>query len=47
MVYTPDNVAHAGTVRIDPDGALWAYSQTPGDAQHFTSLAGISYPLGS
>lgn len=47
MVYTPDNVAHAGTVRIDPGGAVWAYSQTPGDAQHFTSLAGISYPLGS
>jgi hypothetical protein len=46
MVYTPDAVALAGTVEIDPDGSVWAYSQT-GTARQYTSLAGISYPLGS
>jgi hypothetical protein len=33
-------------VEIDPDGSVWAYSQT-GTARQYTSLAGISYPLGS
>jgi hypothetical protein len=47
MVYTPDNVAHAGTVLIEPDGAMQAYSLTASDAQQYTSLAGISFPLGS
>jgi hypothetical protein len=47
MVYTPDNVAHAGTVLIEPDGAVWAYSLTASDAQQYTSLAGICFPLGS
>jgi hypothetical protein len=36
-----------GTVQIDPDGAMWAYSPTANDAQPYTSLAGISFPLGS
>jgi hypothetical protein len=47
MVYTPDNVAQAGTVLIEPDGAMQAYSLTASDAQQYTSLAGISFPLGS
>jgi hypothetical protein len=47
MVYTPDNTAYAGTVLVEPDGAMWAYSQAPGNAQQYTSLAGISFPLGS
>ena|SRR5689334_7930692 len=47
MVYTPDNIAYAGTVLVEPDGATWAYSQAPGNAQQYTSLAGISFPLGS
>jgi hypothetical protein len=47
MVYTPDNTSYAGTVLIEPDGAMWAYSQAPGNAQQYTSLAGISFPLGS
>ena len=47
MVYTPDNTAYAGTVLIAPDGAMEAYSQAPGSAQMYTSLAGISFPLGS
>jgi hypothetical protein len=47
MVYTPDNTAYAGTVLIQPDGAMYAYSLAPGNAQQFTSLAGISFPLDS
>jgi hypothetical protein len=47
MVYTPDNTAHAGTVLIEPDGAMYAYSPTATDAETYTSLAGISFPLGS
>jgi hypothetical protein len=47
MVYTPDNTAYAGAVLVEPDGAMWAYSQAPGNAQQYTSLAGISFPLGS
>ena len=47
MVYTPDNNARAGTVEIDPDGAMWAYSTWGNAAQMYTSLAGISFPLGS
>ena len=47
MVYTPDNTAHAGTVLIEPDGAMYAYSPTATDAEMYTSLAGLSFPLGS
>ena len=47
MVHTPDNITRTGTVQIDPDGAMWAYSPTANDAQLYTSLAGISFPLGS
>jgi hypothetical protein len=47
MVYTPDNTADVGTVLIEPDGAMYAYSSPALDAQKYTSLAGISFPLGS
>ena len=33
--------------RSDPDGAMWAYSTWGNAAQMYTSLAGISFPLGS
>jgi hypothetical protein len=47
MVDTPDNNAQAGTLEIDSDGTMWAYSTWGNAAQLYTSLAGISYPLGS
>ena len=47
MVYTPANDTQAGTVEIDPDGNMWAYSIWGNAAQTYTSLAGISFPLGS
>ena len=37
----------AGTVKISPAGAIYAYSQVPSHARNYTSLTGISYPLGS
>lgn len=36
-----------GTLEIRPNGAMFAFSPTAADAQDFTSLAGISYPLKS
>lgn len=36
-----------GTVVIYPDGTMWAYSPNPADAEAFTSLATISFPLKS
>ena len=47
MVKSPDETVYAGTVLIEPDGTMQAYSVAPGDARQFTSLAGISFPLGS
>jgi hypothetical protein len=47
MVYTPGGVAQAGTVFIAPDGTVQAYSSPASNAEQFTSLAGISFPLGS
>jgi hypothetical protein len=47
MVYTPDNTADVGTVLIEPDGTMYAYNSPALDAQKYTSLAGISFPLGS
>lgn len=47
MVHTPNEVAQAGTLEIDPDGTMWAYSDWGNATQVFTSLAGISFPLGS
>ena len=36
-----------GTVEIQPDGVMSAISTPAANAQHFTSLAGISYPVNS
>jgi len=36
-----------GTVFILPNGDILAFSPTTSDAEAFTSLAGISYPLKS
>ncbi len=47
MVYSPGSVANTGTVVITPNGEMYAYSLTASEAQQYTSLAGISYPLGS
>lgn len=44
-VYTND--VTIGTVLIEPNGTMEAYSSVAADAQGFTSLASISYPLGS
>ena len=47
MVYSPGSAANAGTVVITPNGEMYAYSLTASYAQQYTSLEGISYPLGS
>ena len=47
MVWSPDENVYAGTVLIEPDGTMQAYSAAPGDARQFASLAGVSFPLGS
>ena len=36
-----------GTLLIEPNGTMWAYSPGPTDASKFTSLATISFPLTS
>ena len=36
-----------GAVEITTNGEVYAYSLNSSDAQAFTSLAGISYPVGS
>jgi hypothetical protein len=36
-----------GTVLIQANGTMWAYSPNPADARDFTSLATISFPLKS
>jgi hypothetical protein len=41
------STANTGTVVITPNGEMYAYSLTASQAQQYTSLAGISYPLGS
>ena len=41
-IYTYDGTL--GLLEVDQNGDLSAYD---GDAQQFTSLAGISFPLGS
>ena len=43
--YTFDSTV--GTVLIEPNGSLFAFSPNPADARDFTSLATISYPLKS
>jgi hypothetical protein len=47
MVYSAGSAANAGTVVITPNGDMYAYSLTASYAQQYTSLEGISYPLGS
>ena len=37
----------AGTVQVLPTGAIAVFSNTPGAAQAFSSLAGVSYPAGA
>ena len=37
----------AGTVQVFPNGAIAVFSNTPGAAQAFSSLAGVSYPAGA
>ena len=46
MVYS-GSTANTGTVVVTPNGEMYAYSLTASQAQQYTSLAGISYPLGS
>jgi hypothetical protein len=41
------STANTGTVVITPNGEMYAYSLTASEAQQYTSLAGVSYPLGS
>jgi hypothetical protein len=44
-VYTLNDTQ--GFINIYPNGAMYASASPYGHAQGFTSLAGISYPLGS
>jgi hypothetical protein len=46
MVYS-GSTANTGTVVITPNGELYADSLPLSESQQYTSLAGISYPLGS
>jgi hypothetical protein len=41
------STANTGIVVITPDGELYADSVPLSESQQYTSLAGISYPLGS
>jgi hypothetical protein len=48
LYLTTHNIGQVGTVRIEPDGRVFAYSvPDPGSAPQFTSLAAISYPHNS
>ena len=46
-VSPPDSIAAAGDIVISPDGRLYSDSFPLSESEAFTSLAGISYPLGS
>jgi hypothetical protein len=46
-VSRPDSIAAQGTIVICPDGLLYSDSFPLSESESFTSLAGISYPLGS
>lgn len=46
MVYTPNTVARTGTVLIEPDGTVQAYSVPASGAVRYTPLAGLSFPPG-
>jgi len=36
-----------GTVQVFPNGTIAVFSNTPGAAEAFSSLAGVSYPVGA
>jgi hypothetical protein len=46
-VSPPDSIAAAGDIVISPDGRLYSNSFPLSESEAFTSLAGISYPVGS
>ena len=46
-VSPPDSIAAQGTIVICPKGELYSDSFPLSESESFTSLAGISYPLGS
>ena len=46
-VSPPDSIAAAGDIVISPDGRLYSDSFPVSESEAFTSLAGISYPVGS
>jgi hypothetical protein len=46
-VSPPDSMAAAGDIVISPDGRLYSDSFPLSESEAYTSLAGISYPLGS
>ena len=46
-VSPPDSIAAAGDIVISPDGRLYSNSYPLSESEAFTSLAGISYPVGS
>ena len=46
-VSPPDSFAAAGDIVISPDGRMFANSFPLSESEAFTSLAGISYPVGS
>ena len=46
-VSPPDSFAAEGDIVISPDGRLYSNSFPLSESEAFTSLAGISYPVGS
>jgi hypothetical protein len=46
-VSPPDSIAAAGDIVISPDGRMYSDSFPLNESEAFTSLAGISYPVGS
>jgi len=46
-VSPPDSFAAAGDIVISPDGRMFSNSFPLSESEAFTSLAGISYPVGS
>jgi hypothetical protein len=46
-VSPPDSFAAVGDIVISPDGRMFSNSFPLSESEAFTSLAGISYPVGS
>ena len=46
-VSPPDSFAAQGDIVISPDGRMFSDSYPLSESEAFTSLAGISYPVGS